>query len=81
MMHLAFLFHKRYVWCPTTNAPFLHVDFGVPVTAKGWSEHKLVGSGDKDPTESLTASSISPGEKIVKGKKEKKTCVCVCVCA
>jgi len=59
VMHLAFLFHKRYVWCPTTNAPFLHVDFGVPVTAKGWSEHKLVGSGDKDPTESLTASSIS----------------------
>ena len=58
-MHLAFLFHKRYVWCPRTNAPFLHVDFGVPVTVKGWSEHKMVGSGDKDPTQSLTSSSIN----------------------
>ena len=58
-MHLAFLFHKRYVWCPRTNAPFLHVDFGVPVTVKGWSEHKMVVSGDKDPTQSLTSSCIS----------------------
>ena len=54
--HLAWLLHKRYVWCEEKNGPLIDVDWA---DLESWSTHKVIGNSHQDPTASLPALQIS----------------------